>query len=131
MLFMEDHKDKDDLDFNDIVIEVVQVHRRIGFSKAQIAIYHCLIEGEGPGFNVDLYAEDTGTSIVLYTLAEKDCQNINLQEIAIRFANEIMDKTGLDIKVIDDIQGSRMEYDEHDEKMWIARMAMQGIDDDY
>ncbi|MEH7505811.1 hypothetical protein V7152_28305 [Neobacillus drentensis] len=128
---MKDYKDEGYLDLSGIVIEVFQVHRRIGFSKPQIEISHCLIEGEGPGFHIDLYDENTGYEIGLYTIAEKDCQETNLQEIVMRLAREIMKKTGLDIKVIDEIQGTRMEYDEHDEKMWIARMAMQGIDNDY
>jgi hypothetical protein len=55
--------------------------------------------------------------------------------IAKKYAIEIKEKTGLNVKVIKKIQGSPMEYDEESEKiaekMWIARMAMQGIDDDY
>lgn len=71
------------------------------------------------------------SKVCLYSFVERDRQNINLQHIARRLANEIADKTGLNIKVINENQGHRMEYNEHDEKMWIASMAMQGIDDDY
>ncbi|SDP07294.1 hypothetical protein SAMN04487897_13431 [Paenibacillus sp. yr247] len=113
------------------VIEVIQTQRRIGFSEAEINIYHCLTEENEPGFDFDLYDEQYGNSISLYELAEKDCQNIKLHDIAMRLANEITEKTGLNIKINDEIQGPPMEYDEHNEKMWIARMAMQGIDDDY
>ncbi|MFF2499575.1 hypothetical protein [Peribacillus sp. NPDC058075] len=39
----------------------------------------------------------------------------------------------MNVKVIKEIYGSLMEYDDHPEKiaekMWVARMAMQGIAD--
>lgn len=129
---MSDKKEKDEFDFSYPINEAFRINRRIGFSKPRIGIFHCLIEGDGPGFLIDLYDEDNSdTSVCLYSLVGRDSQNINLQYIARRLANEIADKTGLNIKVINEIQGHRMEYNENDEKMWIARMAMQGIDDDY
>jgi hypothetical protein len=123
---------KKDLDFNNAVLKAFRVNRRLGFSKPLIGIFHCLFEGEGPGFLIELYDEyNEEASVCLYSVDEKDCQNINLLEIAKGLTREIMKRTGLDIKVIDEIQGIRMEYDEHDEEMWIAKMALEGIDDDY
>ncbi len=111
------------------VLEVIQTKKRTGFSKAEINISHCLIEKE-PGYSFELYDEQYGKYLILQEFVEKDL-DIPLHEIAIRLANEIRDKTGLEIKVNHGIQGFREEYDEHEEKMWIARMAMLGIDDDY
>lgn len=122
----------EDLNYHNAVLEAFRVNRRLGFSKPHIGIFHCLFEGDGPGFLIELYDEcNEEASVCLYSVAEKDCKHINLPEIAKGLAGKIMKKTGLEIKVIGEIQGNRMEYDEHDGKMWIAKMALKGIDDDY
>jgi hypothetical protein len=120
--------------FNETIWEVFRLHRRIGFRDAKIEIAHCLI-GSETGFEFTLYDDNYGNVIELFSLTTEGSQNIILYDIAKKFAFAIKEKTGLNVKVIKEIQGSPMEYDEKSEKiaekMWIARMAMQGIDDDY
>lgn len=134
VLLMKEYKGTNHLISSDTVIKISQVQRRIGFSEGYIEIRHALVgKDDDFGFDFCFYEEDTNFGAILYSLAEKDCQNSNLQEVAKRLANEIIKKIGLKVKVIKEIQGSReeLEYDEFAEKMWIAKMAMQGIDDDY
>ncbi|KZE66872.1 hypothetical protein AWM68_20080 [Fictibacillus phosphorivorans] len=84
---MVNSKHKNDHDFHNSVTEAYRMNRRIGFSKPQIGIFHCLIEGDGPGFLIQLYDEDSEASVCLYTVSEKDCKNINLSIIAKDLAN--------------------------------------------
>ncbi|MDN3015788.1 hypothetical protein PH210_06155 [Paenibacillus sp. BSR1-1] len=131
---MDDSKGIFDLHFHNTVLQVYKPHRRIGFREAKIEISHCLLDKE-PGYDFTLYDEVYGYNVDLFSLKEKDSQKFNLHSIAIRLAEAIKEKTGLDIQVIKKIQGTPMEYDENAEafaeKMWIARMALEGIDDDY
>jgi hypothetical protein len=104
-------------------MQVFKLHSRNRFREAKIEIAHCLLDKE-QGYDFTLYDEDYGNIVPLYSLREKDSQNINLYVIASRYANAIKEKTGLDVRVVKEVQGSPMEYDEHSEKlaekMWIA-----------
>jgi hypothetical protein len=85
--------------FNETILEVFQLHKRIGFRDAKIEIAHCLI-GREPGFDFTLNDEDYGNVINLFSITTKNSQNINLHDITKKFAIEIKEKTGLNVKVI-------------------------------
>jgi hypothetical protein len=126
---MDNYKDQNSMDFDFRVIEVFRIHKRLGLRYPRVGIFRCWMRDDEPGLSVEFY--DNDHNVYLHSWAEKDCKNINLHELANRFANAIKAKTGIGINVIHRIQGTREEYDEYDRNMWHAKMVMQGIDNDY